>query len=121
MRSFLGLLLVLSPVLFLGAEKKLNGTPKTKVEYYYTFPEELSGNDGWAYQTPECATVSAEVKAAVTDCEKFQGHKICYSKGTVGIDNVLTEQTAKARIRYHIFSSLDSCISDRAAALESGD
>jgi len=91
------------------------------VEYFYTVPYELSGSDGWAYQVPECTALSNKTTALLKDCEKLPDQRVCYSKETIKVSNVATEQTVTVPLVYHIFPTQGTCVSDRTAMFEDGE
>jgi hypothetical protein len=87
-------------------------------KYFYTVLAE--GGDEWAYRLPECDVVPATASLGLKNCVAFNGrrhHQMCESSKFVESTSVLTKESRKFMLVYHVFDTRKTCMRDRKEAL----
>lgn len=94
----------------------------TDYSFFYTIPDELSAQEGWAYAAPECMKFSSET-AKFEKCEYDRAHdfKNCLSGRTAKVIHTETGEERAVKLRFLFFSTKQACEKDRSIYLTGGE
>jgi hypothetical protein len=113
-------LCALMPALGLAQDRRTQAAGSKQSAYiagrfFYSIPEGVQ--DEWAYAIPDCPAITQFASRGLHNCAPFEKHQMCESSASVELTNVLTTQSRKFGLLYHVFSTKKACVQDRQRVL----